>query len=96
MNASRGSVSAYPRAAILIEEGDNLCGPRSSFRGNNFASVKLDQHRGVRLQVFHWDGKSKVVEEKELELQVIEFNKWQTPNLLRVSIFEDLSKGIEV
>jgi hypothetical protein len=54
---------------------------------NQFSSIELHQHSAIRLEFFHWHRKSKVVKNKELEFEVIEFHKRKTADLEFVSIF---------
>ena len=64
----------------------NLSSPRPSFRSHDLPGVELDQHRGVRLQVFHWYGESKVVKKEELQFEVVEFDKWEAADLQEGSV----------
>ena len=56
--------------------------PSRCLLGYHLTSIKLDQHSRICLQVFHWNGKSEIVEEQKLELKMVQFNKWQSADLL--------------
>ena len=48
---------------------------------NDLSRVELDKHGAVCFQFFHGHTQPKVVEKKELELEVIELGQWQAANL---------------
>lgn len=43
--------------------------------GNNLPGVKLHKHGCVSLEVFYRNGKSEIIEEEELKLEMVEFGK---------------------
>jgi hypothetical protein len=48
---------------------------------NNLSSVKLDQHRSIRLQLLNRNRETKIVEKQKLQLEVVELSKRKTTNL---------------
>lgn len=72
------SCCAYSADAVFraLAEGACLHCFGSLLLGDDLACVEFDQHRAVSLDFLDRHRKSEVVEEKELELQVIEFLQW--------------------
>lgn len=62
-------------------------GPKSSallrvwLLRDNFPCIKLNQHGGIGLQVFHRNSQAKVVEQQELKFEVVQFSQGETANL---------------
>jgi hypothetical protein len=48
---------------------------------NNLSSIKLDQHRSIRLQLLNRNRETKIVEKQKLQLEVVELSKRKTTNL---------------
>jgi hypothetical protein len=48
---------------------------------DDLARIEFHEHGSVRLQVLDGHGQAKVVEEKELQLQVVQFRERKTANL---------------
>lgn len=55
-------------------------------RSHDFSGVKFNKHRGVCLQLFHWNSKSEVVEHQELEFQVVQLRQGESTNLSTINI----------
>ncbi len=56
-------------------------GHRPCSLGNDVPSIELDEHGGVRLEVFDGNCKPEVVENEELQLEVVQFGKRKTADL---------------
>lgn len=69
--SSADPLQPRPYLVAVLQVGANLCSPCPGFRSHYLSGVELDQHRGVRLQVFHWNGEPEVVEKKELQLEMV-------------------------
>lgn len=49
--------------------------------GHNLPRVEFDQHRPIRLQLLHRDGEAEIVQQQELELEVVELDEREAPDL---------------
>lgn len=64
-------------------------------RSHHFSGVEFNEHRGVCLQLFHWNGKSEVVEHQKLEFQVVQLRQRKSTNLsmVNIKVNVDLNEG---
>lgn len=71
---------------LVLDHGFAVPLHASDPRRHHLAGVKLDQHGGVRLQLFHRNGESEVVEHEELQLQVVQLGQRESTNLFQTSV----------
>lgn len=50
---------------------------------HDLSSVELYEHRRIGFEIFNGYGETKVVQQEELELEMIQLSKRQTPDLCR-------------
>lgn len=53
--------------------------------GDNLTCVELNQHGPVRFHFLKRHSQAKIVQKEELELEVVQFYKWQSTDLYDVS-----------